>query len=267
MTTSLIHPSAVIMPGAEIADGVSIGPFCVIGAKVKLARGVKLHSHVVIEGNTSIGEDTEVYPFTSLGHAPQDLKYKGEETQLVIGARNRIRENVTMNPGTADGGGITRIGDDCLFMASTHVAHDCIVGNKVIMANYSGLAGHVHVGDHAIIGGISGIMQFVRVGTHAMIGFMSAVEADVIPFGLVKGERASLHGLNLIGMQRRGFKADDIAVARKAFASLFHNQGTLADRMDSTANSFGDSPLVTEMLDFIKNRSKHGLCTPEQDAA
>jgi len=268
MNNTTIHPTAVIETGAEIGEGCHIGPFCIVGAKVKLAKGVRLHSHVVVEGNTSIGEETEVYPFTSLGHAPQDLKYKGENSTLVIGARNRIREHVTMNPGTESGGMMTEVGNDCLFMAGTHVAHDCKIGNNVIIANYSAIAGHVHIGDYAIIGGVCGILQFVRIGAHAMIGFMSAVESDVIPYGLVKGDRAALRGLNLIGMQRRGFSSEDISAAREAFRGLFQAQGTLAERISATAIDYGDNELVTEMVEFIKNKSKHGICQPKlEDAA
>jgi len=268
MSKAIIHPTSIVEAGAEIGDDCNIGPFCIIGPKVKLGRGVRLHSHVVIHGRTTIGEETEVYPFTSLGHAPQDLKYKGEDSALVIGARNRIREHVTMNPGTETGGMLTEVGNDGLFMAGTHIAHDCKVGNNVIIANYSAIAGHVHIGDHAIIGGVSGVMQFVRIGAHAMIGFMSAVESDVIPYGLVKGERASLRGLNLIGMQRRGFSSEDIAATREAFRGLFQAEGTLSERMSATAIDYGDNQLVAEMLEFIKHKSKHGICQPKfEDAA
>ena len=185
-----IHPTAVIDPAARIGAGVSIGPYCVIGPEVTLKDKVILHSHVVIDGTTEIGEETEIFPFASIGHRPQDKKFFGEKSQLIIGQRNVIREHVTMNPGTDGGGLITRVGNDCLFMASSHVAHDCLVGNHVILANNATLAGHVTVGDFAIIGGLSAIHQFVRIGAHAFIGGMSGVEKDVIPFGTVKGERA-----------------------------------------------------------------------------
>ena len=262
-----IHSSAVVDPKANIDSTAEIGPFCLIGPQVKIGPRVKLHSHVVISGDTEIGEDTEIFPFASLGHAPQDLKFKGEPSRLVIGARNRIREHVTMNPGTEGGGLLTSVGNDCLFMASTHVAHDCKVGNNVIMANNATLAGHVTVDDFVIIGGLSGVLQFVRIGKHAMIGFMAAVESDVIPYGMVKGERANLTGLNLIGMQRRGFTSADINTAREAFRELFHTEGTLAERMNAARIDYGDNPLVSEMVHFMENRSKHGICQPKIEHA
>ncbi len=262
-----IHPTAIIAETAQIGDDVVIGPYCVIGPRVVLERGVKLRSHIVVEGVTSLGEDTEVYPFTTLGTPPQDLKFKGEDSRLVIGARNRIRENVTMNPGTEGGGMLTEVGNDCLFMVGAHVAHDCHVGNRVIMANNATLAGHVHVGDYAILGGLSAVHQFVRIGAHAMIGGMSGVESDVIPYGLVKGERASLHGLNLVGMERRGYSRDDVSSARDAFKTLFTHEGTLADRIDNTAQEFSENPVVSEMISFLRNKSKHGVCQPRYEDA
>ena len=268
MTAPQIHPSAVVAETAQIADEVVIGPFCVVGPRVKLARGVKLVSHVVVDGSTEIGEDTTVYPFAVLGTAPQDLKYKGEDTRLVIGARNRIREHVTMNPGTEGGGALTQVGNDCLFMVNAHVAHDCVVGNRVILANNATLAGHVHVGDYAILGGLSAVHQFVRIGAHAMIGGMSGVESDVIPYGLVKGERASLHGLNLVGMERRGYTRDDVMAVREAYETLFAGGGTLADRIDNAEGQYASNQVVAEMVGFLRNKSKHGVCQPKvQDAA
>lgn len=265
--TSKIHPTAIIAEGAHIGDEVVIGPYCVIGAHVKLASGVKLHSHVVVDGHTEIGEQTEIFPFASLGTAPQDLKFHGEPSRLVIGKRNKIREHVTMNPGTEGGGMLTQVGDDCLFMMSSHVAHDCSVGNRVILANCATLAGHVTVGDFAIIGGLSAVHQFVRIGHNAMVGGMSGVESDVIPYGLVKGERASLHGLNLVGMDRRGYTRDDVNTAREAYSSLFHGQGNLSDRVEATANNHNDNQVVVEMVEFIRNKSKHGLCQPKLEQA
>jgi UDP-N-acetylglucosamine acyltransferase len=263
-----IHPTAVVAETAQIADDVVIGPFCVVGPKVTLGRAVRLHSHVVVDGHTEIGEETQVFPFAVLGTAPQDLKYKGEPTRLVIGARNRIREHVTMNPGTEGGGGITTVGSDCLFMVNAHVAHDCQVGNRVIMANNATLAGHVHVGDYAILGGLSAVHQFVRIGAHAMVGGMSGVESDVIPYGLVKGERASLHGLNLVGMERRGYARDDVMSARNAYKNLFGAIGTLSERIEATATDFSENPVVAEMVGFLRDKSKHGVCQPRlSDAA
>lgn len=265
--SATIHPTAIIADGASIADGVVIGPYCVIGAHVKLASGVRLHSHVVVDGHTEIGEQTEIYPFASLGTAPQDLKFHGEPSRLVIGKRNKIREHVTMNPGTEGGGMLTQVGDDCLFMMSSHVAHDCMVGNRVILANCATLAGHVTVGDFAIIGGLSAVHQFVRIGHNAMVGGMSGVESDVIPYGLVKGERASLHGLNLVGMDRRGYTRDDVNKAREAYTGLFHGQGNLSDRVEATATSHSGNQVVVEMVEFIRNKSKHGLCQPKLEQA
>lgn len=257
-----IHPTAIVAETAQIGDDVIIGPYCVVGPRVALGRGVKLHSHVVVDGITTIGEETEVYSFAVLGSAPQDLKFKGEESRLNIGARNKIREHVTMNPGTEGGGMLTEVGNDCLFMVAAHVAHDCHVGNRVILANNATLAGHVTVGDYAILGGLSAVHQFVRIGAHAMIGGMSGVESDVIPYGLVKGERASLHGLNLVGMERRGYTREDVASARDAYKHLFNETGTLADRISATADQFSENPVVGEMVSFLRNKSKHGVCQP-----
>ena len=205
-----VHPTAVVSSQANIGNDVRIGPYCVIGPESVIGDGVFLHSHVVIDGQTVVGEGTNIYPFASIGLPPQDLKYKGEDSSLIIGARNQIREHVTMNPGTEGGGMKTIIGDDCLFMIGSHVAHDCIIGNHVILANNATLGGHVQVGDFAIIGGLSGIHQFVRIGAHAMVGGMSGVEQDLIPYGSAMGERAKLRGLNLIGLQRRDFSREDI---------------------------------------------------------
>lgn len=268
MSTPQIHPTAIVADTAQIADDVVVGPFCTVGPYVKLGRGVKLVSHVVVEGRTEIGEETTVYPFAVLGTAPQDLKYHGEESVLIIGARNKIRENVTMNPGTEGGGMKTVVGSDCLFMVGAHVAHDCQVGNRVILANNATLAGHVTVGDYAILGGLSAVHQFVRIGAHAMIGGMSGVDSDVIPYGLVKGDRASLQGLNLVGMERRGYSRNDVGVARNAYKALFEAKGTLAERIESAASEYADNPAVSEMVSFLRNKSKHGVCQPKlEDAA
>ena len=195
-----IHPTAIVDPAASLGDDVAIGPYCIVGGDAVLGDRVRLHSHVVIGGKTDIGAQTEIFPFASIGLVPQDLKYSGEESTLVIGCRNRIREYATMNPGTADGGMVTRVGDDCLFMVSAHVAHDCIVGNNFILANNATLGGHVVVGDYAILGGLTAVHQFVRIGRHAIIGGMTGVENDVIPYGTVVGDRGQLTGLNIIGV-------------------------------------------------------------------
>lgn len=259
-----IHPSSIIHESATIGAGVSIGPFCVVGEHVTLGDGVRLHSHVVVDGRTSIGAGTQVFPFASLGTPPQDLKYAGEASELIIGERNTIREHVTMNPGTKDGGMKTVVGNDCLFMMASHVAHDCLVGDRVILANNATIAGHVVVGDHVIIGGLSAVHQFIRIGDHAIIGGMSGVEADVIPYGLVKGERASLAGLNLIGLDRRGFDKAQIRVLQKAYKQIFNGEGTLDERLSSVAHEHGDDQTVMAMVEFAQNKTRFPLCQPSK---
>lgn len=262
--TVTIHPSAIVDPAAKLGEGVSIGPFCVVGPDVTLGDGVRLVSHVAVDGRTSIGPETVIYPFASIGHRPQDLKFHGEPSELVIGARNQIREHVTMNPGTEGGGMITRVGDDGLFMMGSHVAHDCIVGDHVIMANNATLGGHVTLGDYVIIGGLSAVRQFVRIGSHAMIGGMSGVENDVIPFGLVMGDRARLAGLNLVGLERRGFKKDDIHALRAAYRMLFGPEGTFAERVDEVGRDFGERALISDVLSFIRAKEARSLCQPRE---
>lgn len=260
MADSAIHASAVIAPGAQIGSNVRIGPFCVIGADVRLADGVELKSHVVIDGDTRIGADTVIFPFASIGQPPQDLKFRGERTRLVIGERNRIREYVTMNPGTEGGGGVTRIGDDGLFMSGCHVAHDCQIGNRVILVNSAAVAGHCQIGDEVIIGGLCGIHQFVRIGRGAMIGALSMVTADVLPFGLVHGPRAGLNGLNLIGLKRAGASRDEISELRHLLTRL--GQGTLRENAESLAT--GDHGMrAKEMLNFILGPSDRSFLKPE----
>lgn len=264
--TATIHPTAVIAKGARIGANVAIGPYCIVGEHVTLADGVILHSHVVIDGHTSIGEGTEIFPFASIGHRPQDKKFKGEDSKLIIGARNVIREHVTMNPGTEGGGLVTQVGNDCLFMASTHVAHDCMVGNNVILANNATLAGHVSVGDFAIIGGLSAVHQFVRIGAYAFIGGMSGVEKDVIPFGTVKGERASLDGLNLVGLKRRNVERERIHALRHVFKELFHGaEGTLSTRAETLKSSYTQDE-AKAVLDFVLTDSSRSFCTPKADS-
>lgn len=258
----IIHPTAIVDPNARIADTAIIGPFCVVGPDVELADRVELVSHVAVAGCTSVGEGTRIFPFASIGHPPQDLKFKGEKSRLEIGANCQIREHVTMNPGTEGGGMLTKVGDNCLFMASTHVAHDCKVGNNVIMANNATLAGHVTVGEFAFLGGLSAVHQFVRVGRLAMIGGMTGVEADVIPYGLVMGNRAYLSGLNIIGLRRRGFSREDIHTLRNAYRLLFAPEGTLQERLADVEAQFSANTAVTEITSFIRNDSSRSLCTP-----
>jgi UDP-N-acetylglucosamine acyltransferase len=262
-----IHPTAIVHEGARLAANVEIGPYCVIGGEVSLGEGVSLKSHVVVEGRTEIGANCEVFPFASIGHRPQDLKYAGEPSRLVIGRDTIIRENVTMNPGTKGGGMLTSVGNGCLFMAGSHVAHDCRVGDHVIFANSASLAGHVEVGDFAILGGMSGIHQFVRIGRHAMIGGMTGVENDVIPYGSVIGNRAHLSGLNVIGLKRRGFSRDTIHDLRKAYRLLFAEEGTMAERIDDVAEEFSAVEPVMEIVAFIRSDSSRAMCQPNFDRA
>jgi len=262
-----IHPTAIVSAEAEIGDGVAIGPYCVVGAGVVLEEGVELLSHVVVEGQTQIGANTRVFPFSSIGHRPQDLKYHGEPSRLEIGCNNVIREHVTMNPGTEGGGMLTKIGNNCLFMVGAHVAHDCRIEDHAILVNNATLGGHVTVGEWAIIGGLSAIHQFVRVGKHAMIGGMSGVEQDVIPYGSVTGNRARLQGLNIVGLKRRDFSRDDIHEMRKAYRLIFAAEGTMAERLDDVAEDFGTNEAVMEILQFIRADSSRAICQPVMDDA
>lgn len=262
---SAIHPTSLIDESATIGADVTVGPYCVIGANVTLGDRVRLHSHVVIAGNTSVGADTIIYPFASLGQPPQDLKYQGEASRLEIGSHNVIREHVTMNPGTQGGGMLTRVGDHGLFMVGAHVAHDCQLGDRVIMANNATLAGHVTVGNHVVVGGLAAVHQFVRIGRNAMIGGMSGVEQDVIPFGSVSGERAYLAGLNLVGLKRHGFSREAIHQMRSMYRTLFEaGEGTLQSRAEAL-NTDDIHPEVRELVAFILQESKRSFCGPEHN--
>ncbi|BBK37328.1 acyl-[acyl-carrier-protein]--UDP-N-acetylglucosamine O-acyltransferase [Allostella sp. ATCC 35155] len=257
-----IHPTAVVAAGAEVGTGVTIGPFCCIGENVRLGDGVTLVSHVVIDGYTSIGEGTKVYPFAALGLPPQHLRYKGERVILEIGRHNQIREHVTMHPGTPLGSGATRVGDHGLFMVGTHVAHDCAIGDHVVMANNATLGGHVHVDDHAYLGGLCAVHQFVRIGHHAMIGGMSGVESDVIPYGSVMGDRGRLSGLNIVGLRRHGFSREDVHRLRSAYRLLFAQEGTMAERIVDVAELFSDHRPVMDIVNFIREDSTRAICQP-----
>jgi UDP-N-acetylglucosamine acyltransferase len=259
-----IHPTAIIAPGARLADDVVVGPYCVIGEHVVLAAGIRLESHVVIDGRTTIGERTRIFPFASIGFETQDLKYRGEPSLLDIGHDNTIREHVTINPGTEGGGMLTRVGNHCLLMVGSHVAHDCQIGDHVILVNNATLGGHVVIDDYAIVGGLSAVHQFVRIGRHAMIGGMSGVERDVIPYGLVMGDRARLTGVNIIGMQRRGFAREDIQALRNAYQLLFYSAGTLSDRVDETALRFAGIAPVDDVVQFIRADSSRAICQPKE---
>lgn len=265
--SSNIHSTAIIEDGAQIGNNVSIGPYCVIGPKVVLGDNVVLKSHVCIEGKTTIGEGTQVFPFASLGSQPQDLKFGGEESELIIGKNNTIREHATMNPGTEGGGMKTIVGDNGLFMMATHVAHDCVVGNNVIMANNATLGGHVHVGDYAVLGGLSAVHQFVRIGSHAVIGGMSGVENDVIPYGRVKGERAHLAGLNLVGLERRGLDKDQVKTLQKAYKQLFADEGTMDQRIEDVSKDYEGDEFVMSMIEFARAKTRFPLCQPPKKAA
>ena len=258
-----IHPTAIIAAGAELAEDVEIGPYCVIGEHVALAAGIRLKSHVVIDGRTTIGERTRIFPFASIGFETQDLKYKGEPSSLEIGHDNTIREHVTINPGTTGGGMVTRVGNHCLLMVGAHVAHDCRLGDHVILVNNATLGGHVVIEDHAILGGLSAVHQFVRIGRHAMIGGMSGVERDVIPYGLVMGDRARLTGINIVGMQRRGFSREDIQALRSAYQLLFSADGTFGDRVSEMAERFGNIGPVADIISFIRADSNRAICQPK----
>ncbi len=262
-----IHPTAIIEPGASIGADVAIGPYCCVGADVTLGDRVQLYSHIVVAGRTEIGDDTRVFPFASIGHPPQDLKYKGEPSTLVVGRNNVIREHVTMNPGTEGGGMVTRVGDGCLFMVGSHVAHDCKIGDQVIMANNATLGGHVEIGDFAILGGLSAVHQFVRIGRHAMIGGMSGVEQDVIPYGSVMGDRARLSGLNIVGLKRRGFSRENIHALRTAYRLLFAQEGAFAERLDDVVEMFEGNETVMEIVSFMRAASSRGVCQPKSGNA
>ena len=263
-----IHSTAIVDKRAVVGGTVQIGPYCVVGPDVELEDGVRLHSHVVVEGFTKIGANTSIYPFASIGLAPQDLKYRGESSRLEIGRNNVIREHVTMNPGTRSGYMVTRIGDHCLIMAGAHVAHDCLIGDHVILVNCATLGGHVQIGDWAIIGGLSAAHQFTRIGRHAMVGGMSGVENDVIPFGRVIGNRARLDGLNIIGLKRRNFSRDEIHALRHAYRLLFAHEGTMAERLEDVVAEFSDNESVMEIINFIRADSSRGICQPSlEDAA
>ncbi|MDD9745602.1 MAG: acyl-ACP--UDP-N-acetylglucosamine O-acyltransferase [Marinovum algicola] len=261
MADTFIHPSAVIEDGAEIGIGCRIGPFCHVGPKVVLGPRVELKSHVVVSGQTEIGEETVIFPFAVIGEIPQDLKFAGEETRLVIGKRNRIREHVTMNTGTAGGGGVTRVGDDGLFMAGCHVAHDVQVGNKVIVVNNAALAGHCIIEDEVIIGGLAGVHQFVRIGHGAIIGAVTMVTNDVIPHGLVQAPRGKLDGLNLVGLKRRGVARADITALRAAFQMLAQGEGAFVERA-KRLGAETQSAYVREIVDFILGDSDRHYLTP-----
>ena len=262
---SHIHPTAIIEAGAQIADDVEIGPYCIIGPHVSLGEGVKLQSHVVIEGHTKIGSGCEIFSFAVLGKAPQHLRYEGEAAELIIGKNNIIREHVTMHIGTAVGNMRTVIGDNGMFMGSSHVAHDCIVGDNIILAQNSALGGHCIVGDNVYFGAYSAVHPFVRIGHSAIIGGLTGVVANVIPYGNVYGERGYLNGVNLIGMKRRGMSKDDIRVVKNAYRDIFKNEGLFADNLAQVKQAYGDIGAIQDILDFIGDKAERDLCLAKKD--
>ncbi len=257
-----IHPTALVAAGAVLGEGVEIGPYCTVGAKVRLGDRVRLISHAVIDGSTDIGADTLIYPFASLGHAPQHVAYKGEDTQLIIGARNTIREHVTMHTGTMIDHGVTRVGADGLYMIGAHVAHDCVVGDHVIFANNATLGGHVKIGDYVFMGGLSAVHQHTRIGRYAFTGGAAVVTKDIIPYGSAWGNHAHLEGLNLVGLKRRGFSREAINDLRATYRLLFAPEGTFQERLEDVADTFGASPEVREIVEFIRADANRPLCMP-----
>ncbi len=264
--TLTIHPTAIVSPTVELSEDIAIGPYCVLDGAIRIGAGTRLISHVSVSGNTTIGKRCTIYPFASLGHPPQDRRYRGEPVSLIIGDDNIIREYVTMHAGTADGSQVTRVGNSCFFMVGAHVAHDCKVGNHVVLANHATLGGHVEVGDHVFIGGLSAIHQFARIGKHAMVSGAAGIQRSVIPYGMAIGFGASLDGLNFVGLKRRGFSRSAIQTLRRVFSRLFRDSdGTMAERIEQITEENADSPEVKELIAFIaeNEESGRGLCMPK----
>ena len=257
----MINKNSEIHEKAKISKDVEIGPYVVIGPNVEIDENVKIHSHVNITGNTKIGKGNIIYPFASIGSDPQDLKYKGESTKLEIGANNIIREYVTINPGTKGGGGLTKIGNNCLIMISAHIAHDCKIGNNVIIANNAAIAGHALIDDDVVIGGNCGIQQFTRVGKMAMIGGMTGVSRDVIPYGMSIGNRNYLSGINLVGLRRRNISNKEILTLSEAYKEIFKSEN-LHENLNKLNGEFKNNIYVKEVVDFIKKDKKRPICTP-----
>jgi len=257
----MIHKTAIVDPKAKISTNVNIGPYSIIGPNVEIGEDTDINSHVSIAGHTKIGKKNKIYPFASIGNNPQDLKYNGEKSYLEIGDSNTIREYVSINPGTDGGGGLTKIGNNCLFMVSSHVAHDCAIGDNVIAVNNVAIGGHVQIDDNAIIGGNSAVHQFIRIGKFAMIGGMCAVIRDVIPYGLVHGNRSVLQGINLIGLRRNNISNQDIALLSKAYKEIFKSEN-LSENLKNLSEDFKNNNLVIEILKFIQKYKKRPICTP-----
>ncbi len=257
----MIHKSAIIDKEAKISQSANIGPYCVIGPNVQIDDETNIESHVNLSGHTKIGKNNKIYSFASIGSNPQDLKYKGEKTELVIGDNNVIREYVTANPGTSGGGGITNIGNNNLLMIGAHIAHDCVIGNNVVVANNAAIAGHAEINDDVIIGGNCGVQQFARIGKMAMIGGMTGVSRDVIPYGLSFGNRNYLDGINLIGLRRRNVPNKEILTLTEAYKEIFKTEN-LHDNLSKLTDVFKENSYVKEVVDFINKDKKRPICTP-----
>ena len=258
----MIHPSSIIDPNAKISNNVVIGPYCVIGSGVELGPNTKLHSHINIKGKTKIGKNNEIFPFVSIGTSPQDLKYKGEKNSIIIGDNNKLREYVNINPGTSQGGTITKLGSNNLLMVYCHIAHDCNIGNGIVLANNVQVGGHVKIEDNAIIGGSCAIHQFSRIGKLAMVGGMTGVLSDVIPFGLSLGNRNNLVGLNLIGLRRANISNDDIKILQKSYDVIFSNQN-FRSNIDNLNPNLKDNKYVKIIIDFINSDKKRPISLPQ----
>lgn len=262
MPQTIVHPTAIVEDGATLGEGVKVGPYCIVGADTTLGDGVELISHAVVTGRTSVGAGSKFFPFASIGHRPQDLKYAGEPSTLEIGRNTTVREHVTINPGTAGGGMLTCIGDNCLIMIGVHVGHDCIVGNNVVLSNNVTFAGHCRVGDYVVMSGYSGATQFVRIGAHAFVGGLTKLEKDLIPYGAAAGNPAELSGLNLVGLKRRGFDREAIHNLRTAYRMIFASEGTLRERVEDAAAIFPKDELVQDVVRFIADAKDHPLTLP-----
>lgn len=259
----MIHPTAIISPSAKIAKDVKIGPYSVIGDEVEIADGVEIMSHVCIDGNTYVGEETKIFPFAAIGFQPQDLKFNGEKSRVVIGKNNSIREYVTIHPGTEKGGMKTVVGDNNLLMIGVHIAHDCIVGSNTVLANNATFGGHVEIGDDVIVGGLSAVHQFVRIGHHAIIGGMTGVERDVIPYGAVKGDRGHLYDVNIIGLKRANFSREEIEAVREAYNMIFFGEKVLSENINDAEEKLKDSSGVKEIINFMRYKSHRSFCLPK----
>ena len=259
----MIHPTAIIHPNAKVGKNTKIGPYCIIGKDVKVGANCNLKSHVVVDGEVKIGDKTNIFSFVSIGSEPQDLKFKGEKTQIIIGDNCKIREYCTINPGTEGGGGVTKVGDNCLLMVGTHIAHDCLISNNVIFANHSTLAGHVNIEKNVVVGALSAIHQFTRIGEGAMIGGMSGITGDVPPFCTAMGNRAKLNGLNIVGLKRNEISKMEISELRKVYNFIFiSSKLTFKDRVKEIEKKKNSFYTINKLLDFISEESNRSFCLP-----